>query len=332
MAEITTAEIKEFLKKIQGRVITLKDIRDEFNILRGTKSFDTVRNIMYQLIDQNIVKPTGRNDGSYKVIVQVSPVKVFGVQRQRREPFNLIFPKDFNTGMEMDFAERIILREGDLILITGVSNYGKTTMAMNFCGENIDLCPVLMGNEYTTPDCEPTPRFLNRLDAMGWVEWANGTGEDKFTLLPVREDYAEHIVKDRINIIDWINLDANMLYEISSVMDGIKKQIGKGIAIVCLQKGEGAGAGRGGQFTKDFTDCELSLDKLGEHETLLTIGKIKEYTGNVIGKTYGFSITSGVKIGDFREVKKCPACKGSGYKAGVKCDNCLGKKFIDKEP
>jgi len=42
-----------------------------------------------------------------------------------------------------------------------------------------------------------------------------------------KEDYAEHIVKDRINIIDWINLDAGRLYDISKVMDDIKAEIGR---------------------------------------------------------------------------------------------------------
>ncbi len=46
---------------------------------------------------------------------------------------------------------------------------------------------------------------------------------------------------------------------------------------------------------------------------MLTIGKVKEYTKPVIGKTYGYSIDKGVKIHHFREVKKCPTCYGKGY-------------------
>lgn len=331
MAEISTANVREFLKKIQGREITLMALRKEFNILPGTKSFDSIRNIMFQLVESKVVRPTGRKDGSYKVITEVSPVQVFGVKRERRPPFSLKFPKDFDTGMEMNFANNIVIREGDLILIGGVSNFGKTTVAMNFCGENIDYCPILMGNEYTSPDEEPTPRFINRLDTMDWVQWTKEDGTDKFTLLPVRDDYAEHIVKDKINIIDWVNMPSGEYYLISTIMDNMKRQIGKGILVVVLQKSEGSDKARGGQMTKDFTDCELLLDKMSNNETLLTIGKVKEYTKPVMGKTYAFSILKGVKILNFREVKKCSKCYGKGhFSTGGECQNCLGLGYIDR--
>ncbi len=335
---ITAAEVKEFLSLKQGKEITLTAIRKEFNILPGSKSFDAVRNIMYQLTEQKegvrLVRSLGKKDGQYKVIKQVNAVPVFSVERERRPCSDLIFPRDFNTMMEMCFRENIIIREGDLILISGVSNFGKTTLCMNFCGENIDTRPVLMGNEYTTIDEEPTPRFLNRLDSMnvnngGWVDWIDVDGNDKFTLLPVRDDYAEHVVKNKINIIDWINIETGEHFLISSVLDRIKRNLGRGIGIIAIQKGEGAEAGRGGQFTKDFADLELLIDRFGESDVLLTIGKVKEYSHPVIGKTYAYSILNGVKIVNFREVKRCPHCKGLGWTKGEKCEFCFGHKFID---
>ncbi len=337
---ITTAEVKEFLKNIEGKEISLTALRNELGIKRDDKSFDTVRNILFQLSEQKegtkLVRPSGKKDGVYKVIKQVSPVPVFSIERERRPVFDLIFPRDFNTMQEMSFSRDIIIREGDLILISGVSNFGKTTLCMNFCGENIDAHPVLMGNEYTTTEEEPTPRFLNRLDSMdvnkdGWIDWIDVDGNDKFTLLPVREDYAEHIVKNKINIIDWINIETGEHYMIGTVLYGIKRNSGRGISIIAIQKSEGADAGRGGQFTKDFADLELLIDRFGESDVLLTIGKVKEYSHHVVGKTYAYSILNGVKIVNFREVKRCHHCKGQGWTKGEKCDFCLGHKFIDVE-
>ena len=340
MPEITTADIKEFLSKQQGKEITLASIRKELNILAGSKSFDAVRNIMFQLSEQKdgtkLVRPSGKRDGVYKVIKQVTPVPVFSVERERRPVVDLIFPRDFNTMAEMSFRENVIIREGDLILISGVSNYGKTTLCMNFCGENINSHPVLMGNEYTTVDEEPAPRFLNRLDTMnvnngGWIDWIDVDGNDRFTLLPVRDDFAEHIVKNKINLVDWINIETGEHFLIGSVLSGMKRNVGRGVVIAVIQKAEGADAGRGGQFTKDFADLELLIDKFGESDVLLTIGKVKEYNKNVIGKTFAYSILNGVKIVNFREVRKCGKCHASGYIKGEKCDQCFGKKFIDAE-
>lgn len=325
----------------QGRNVDLKYLRAELKIDPASPSWDTLKTLMHNFSkgEGKLVKPSGLNDGNYHVVTQVRPVRVFADDRERRPPFQLFFPKDFNTGMEMFFAEFIVIREGDLITIGGVSNYGKTAVALNFCGENIRYNPVLMGNEYTTrigetDEYEPTPRFLNRLDNMDWVEWVNSDGQDAFTLLPVREDYAEHIVKDRINIIDWVNLDANKLYDISKVEDDIKAEIGRGIAVIVLQKGEEGNMARGGQFTKDFTDCELIIDRFTERESMLTIGKVKEYTKPVIGKKFAFGIAQGVKIVNFREIVKCLTCYGKGWKksgnTSIPCDDCNKTGYIDK--
>lgn len=330
--------LRDFLKNAQGRDVSLSYLRTELRIDPNSPSWDTLKTLMHNFAKEKLVRPSGRNDGNYKVVRQVKPVKVFAKDRERRPPFEFFFPKDFDTGMEVSFAEHIVIREGDLIEIGGQSNWGKTTWALNICGENIKYNPVLMGNEYTTKigdtdEFEPTPRFLNRLDAMDWIEWSNGTGEDNFTLLPVKEDYAEHIIKDRINIIDWINLDASKLYGISKVEEDIKAELGRGIGVIVLQKGEGDMA-RGGQFTKDFIDCELLIDKFTERESMLTIGKVKEYTGHVIGRKFAFGISQGVKIVNFREIVKCNICYGKGWKksgnTSIPCDECFKTGFVDK--
>ncbi len=339
MTERLSDRLREFLKNAQGRNVDLRYLRAELRIDPASPSWDTLKTLMHNFSkgEKKLVKPSGFNDGNYKVVTQVKPVKVFAKERERRPPFELFFPRD-DTGMEMLFAEDIVIREGDLVEIGGQSNYGKTTLALHFCGENIKYIPVLMGNEYTTrvgdtDEYEPTPRFLNRLDNMDWVQWANGDGIDNFTLLPVKEDYAEHIVKDRINIIDWINLDASKLYGISKVEEDIKAELGRGIGIIVLQKGEGDMA-RGGQFTKDFIDCELLIDKFTDHESMLTIGKVKEYTRPVMGRKFAFGIFKGVKITNFREIVRCNICYGKGWKksgnTSIPCEDCNKTGYIDK--
>lgn len=324
--------LREYLLERQGKVVEINQVRNELRINPDSPSWVTLRKLMSDtMVREKILKPSGYKDGNYKVIVQVSPVKVYG--RERREPVRINFPKDYNTSEELCFAANIVMREGDLILISGQSNYGKTCLCMNFIAENLDLNPILMGNEYTTVDKEPSSRFLSRLDNMDWVQWYNGSGEDRFTLLPVRDDYAEYIVKDRLNVIDWINLDE--LYLISKVQEEIKTALGNGNGVIAIQKAEGATAGRGGQFTKDFTDVEILLDKYTDSEVLMTLGKVKESTAKVSGRTFAFGIYQGVRIVNFREIVKCFECFGKGWKkignASKPCPTCLQTGYIDKE-
>lgn len=339
MAEITTQEVRDFLSQIQGQTTTLDKVRHELGIEKDTKSFTTIRNIMFQLAGAKVIRYLER--GVYKVVLDVNPVQVFGTARERRAPFDLWFPRDFDTGMEMDFAQYITFREGDLITIGGVKSTGKTLICLLICAENIDSHPVLMGNEYTNlvgDAYEPSPRFLNRLDIMReTVEWTNEEGMDKFELLPVREDYAEHIKKDRINIIDWINLDGGQLFDIGKVLEGIKRNLGRGVAIIALQKGEGALGARGGQFVRDFSDVEILLDGFGDSpdDVLLTVKGVKEKTAPIVGRTYTYTVGGGgTTILNFREVVKCHACWGKGWKKSgtnsFPCDACNKIGWVDK--
>jgi len=354
MPESLTDRILEYLKPAEGSVVHLKDIRVALNIEPGSKDDTNLRTQMTTImVKRRIVSKigVGKNDGAYKVVSQVKPVPIFGIERKRRPLFDLIFPRDYDTKREIDFARDIVMREGDVISIGGVKSKSKTTLCLNFTGENVDKRPVLMGNEYTVMTegedgvvtHEPSPRFLNRLDFMdvkngGWINWVDDDGKDKIELLPVRDDFAEHIVKDRINIIDWINLEGDRLFDIGKILEGIKTNLGKGIAIVALQKGEGAGSPRGGQFVRDFSDVEILLDGYGEIDGkfILTIKGVKEKTAPIVGKTYAYTVgTEGTRIIDFHEVAKCPTCYGKGWKkagiTSIPCDICRKSGWVSAD-
>lgn len=330
-------QMRELLASGQGKEVDYSYIRSELRIDPASASWNGVRQQMMLFTKEGLVRPSGRKDGIFKVITQITQVKVFSIARERRPPVALKFPKEWTTGLELSFAKEIIVREGDLITIGGVKSTGKTQLALDFCAQNLDNLPaVLLGNEYTVMvkgNYEPAPRFLERLDRMStWVEWVNEQGEDKFTLLPVSDDYAEHVIVDRLNILDWISLEANALYDIGKVLGGIKAVVGRGVAIAMLQKGEGATNPRGGQFVRDFSDVEILLDSFGENprDILMTLKGVKESKKPIAGKTYSYTIgEGGTKIFNFREVKKCPYCHGSKIQKGHSCDSCFGTGFID---
>lgn len=337
MADRLSDKLREFLKSAEGRDVDLAYLRRELHIDPSSSSDANLRKLMSEtFVEEKLVKPSGRRDGVYRVIRQIQPVRVFLPNRERRPIFNLKFPRDSKTGEQIDIAEHIIVREGDLLTIGGVKNKGKTALCLLFAAENITLKPVLMGNEYTIftdNHYDPAPRFLSRLDRMAdWVTWTDKDGYDRFTLLPAQSDYAEHIERNKLNIIDWVNLEGSELYTISKVLEGIKSALGRGIGIVAIQKSEGSINPRGGQFVRDFSDLELLLDGYGDNEDdiLMTIRGAKEVKGRVVGKTFAYRIVEGgTQIYGFREVKKCTFCRGTGYSRGGLCGDCGGKKFVD---
>lgn len=328
MAEqLTLEKVKQFVE-LEVDEFTLEEIRRKHQIDASSANFYMA---IKRLLEARYIKKLGR--GRYRKVRVVQPIKVLG--RKRRPPIELKAPKDYETGEPMSFWSDIVTREGDTWVISGYKNKGKTGLCMNILGENLEMYPALMGNEFivlTGEESEPSPRFLNRLDSMDWVQWANGNGDERFELFPVYNDYAEQIKPGRLNIIDWVNLPGDY-WTISPVMEGIKRSLGRGIGIVVLQKNIGKDAGRGGAPSKDFADVELLLDPFGDDldMVMLKVETVKESKAPVMGKRFVYRLREGVKIVDFREVVKCGACWGKGWGRSGPCQACDKTGYVDKK-
>jgi hypothetical protein len=239
-----------------------------------------LRKIISRCVQKRLIKPIDRR-GNYRVVKHIEPVKWWDADES--EYFDLNFPWGHEDDTYFGFADYVKLSPGDLVIISGVSNTGKSALALNILAENVDKYPcVLMGNEYTTLDGEPSPKFKRRMLNMKWVQWHNGVNP-KFDLLPVRSDFEDYVRPGYLNIIDWINI-TDQFYKIGKVLEDIKTGIGKGLAVVVLQKEEEATLGRGKGFTRDLADLYLTIDPFGDWESRLTVGKVKDSKSAVTGK------------------------------------------------
>ncbi len=305
--------------------------------------YDKLRSIIHELCEQGAIKSCGRNDGTYKSILKVEPVKWWDDDIDT-EPLDFNFPKAYECDEEIYVSSKFGIEDlvevfpGDMILISGASNYGKTAIALSILGENLGLFnkpAVLMGSEYTASDGKISPKFKRRMKRMSWVQWMNGDGKSRFDLLPVGSDYEDYIESDTLNAVDWISLPGEY-YLIDRVMKAIKDREGNGVAVVVLQKNKGAEFGEGGERTERYADVSIKIDPFGDSgESLLTLGKVKAPKGRATGRTWAFDVIDhGANLNNIREVVKCRSCWGKGYKksgqSSIRCPECEGKKFIDK--
>ncbi len=218
------------------------------------------------------------------------------------------------------FDGHVSISPGNLILIAGVTNTGKTTFCQNFLLDNMDQYPcTLFANEYTGGE------FRERISRMTWVNPLKADGTPKFELIERHENHKDIIRPDNINIIDWLLIPDNF-YLIGSILDGIKKKLKKGIAVIAIQKDPNKLMGVGGMFGEHLVSVALSMD-FGR----LTVRKCKKWDGyNPNFKTYGSDIINkGTEFHDIRELKKCPHCSGFGKSRGQECEECTGKGWVD---
>jgi hypothetical protein len=231
------------------------------------------------------------------------------------------WPRSHRDDTGFGFSNSILVSQGNLIVIAGVSNMGKTGFAQNFLFENMDLMPCqMMVNEYNPGS------FKRRIDKMGWANPFNDKGEPKFVLVERHEDWKYAIEPDAINIIDWINIADGDFYRIGTIMEGIQGKLNKGIAMLVLQKTENKDLGTGGQFSEHLAAVYLSIDK-----NRLTVRKAKEYNGsNPNNSMWGFEIEEGVDFNNIREVKPCTECNGNCVKNHTECFTCNSTGYVNK--
>jgi len=334
MAERLSDKLIEYLQTAIGRDVNLKDIRAFLKIEPGGKDDQNLRvQMSTTLISKKIVKPSGRNDGIYKVLTPIEPVR-WWEDDINEDPIDFRFPRSYEDESMFGIEDIVEVFAGDLILITGDTNYGKTAIALSIMGENLGLMPaVLMGSEYTAADGKISPKFKRRMKRMSWAKWMND-GKPLFQLLPIGADFEDYIEADHLNFIDWISLPGEY-YLIDRVMKAIKDRVGNGVAVPVLQKNQGQEFAEGGQRSERYADVVLKIDPYGEGESMLTLGKVKAPKGKATGRMWAFSIVDfGANLLNIREIVKCRKCWGKGYvrsgQNSIRCDSCQGKKYINR--
>jgi hypothetical protein len=244
------------------------------------------------------------------------------VDADETEIFPFVWPSSHQDGSEFTGTEGIMISPGDLIVLGGETNKGKTAMCLNFLWDNMEYkdC-VLMGQEYYPS------KFKRRVKNMTWVNPLDDDNKPKFELLKVRDDWKYNVRPDKLNIIDWISLETDF-FRIGAILDGIQDRLKKGIAIVSLQKGEGKSQAVGGHFSEDLASVYITM-----HDGYCIFKKVKEvqpHTPNLSGRMFAYDIVDGVHFCAIREVRRCPKCNGLGRYRSGDCDGCRGKGIVDK--
>ena len=337
MTERLSDKILEYLQTAVGREVNLRDIRLFLKIEPGSRDDQNLRvQMAVNMVRAKVVKPSGRGDGIYKVLEPVIPVN-FSLDGEDSEGvLDVRYPRSYTDDTTFGLGDMVELSESDLVEITGETNFGKTAIALSFLGENLGLYPknVLMGSEYTSSEGEISPKLKRRLRRMDWAKWMDDKGKPRFKLLPVEHDYEDYVEHNGLTVIDWISLPGEY-YLIDTVLKAIKNRVGRGLVVAVLQKNKGAEFAEGGQRAERYADLVLKVDRFGDSESMLTVGKVKSAKGKATGRMFAFSIVNyGANLMDIREIVKCVTCYGRGYIGGgdnkKRCKTCLGLKYINK--
>jgi len=313
--ELTKAQILKWLEYEE----------DEFQIDTFRRKYQidpestTLKVTFSRLVEDGVLNRTKR--GWYRKVEQVAPIEWWRTNGKSSLPFK--FPHGIQDDSGFGFDDCIELFYGDSIVLSGVSNQGKTAFALNVLVDNIDLCK---GNRMMVNEHKPN-RFRMRMDRFFWADIWDGD-KPKFDLLPVIQNHADYIRPDFLNIIDWILLQGEF-WTIAGIIQSLQMKLREGLVLVVLQKTRGKEFGTGGEWGDFFPAAHFVLDKPGKL-TVMKVKSTKPGTRSPEGKMFAYDIIEGgTQFYNIREVRNCPKCKG--FYGNTYCQSCKGKGYIESE-
>ncbi len=191
-----------------------------------------------------------------------------------------VLPVKWPLGIE----RYVNLFPGNMAVVAGSPNSGKTALLLNFIHLNQDDFPIYyLCSEMGAVELRDRLDKFPGMDIEGW----------KFEAIERASDFADIVRPDCVNIIDYLEMTTE-LYVVNTHLVAIGHKLGSGLAIVALQKKVGATYGRGQEFGLEKPRLYLSMD-----EGKLQIVKGKSWATNKVnphGLCIKFKIIDGCQF------------------------------------
>ena len=266
----------------------------------SASSYGNLRRIMHALCEENVLSRTSKRDGIYRLKDEATtPIEWWRAPSEVADD-GLVLP----FGLHSFFGTSA----GEVVIIAGEPNSGKTALLLNILIANLDRFPesVLLMSEGVSD-------LNRRLTSM--------TGENgqpaveippKFRTYRKLTNFEDNILPDGLSIVDYLrppSTDISSLMGIGDSLLRIRERLSTGIAVVGLQKpaGKDREFGYGGLVTAFEPTLYISVHNYerdglplrSQFESYLTFPKIKRplvFGENLFKMRVEFSIERGINL------------------------------------
>jgi hypothetical protein len=276
-----TQEIREMILTTSGNISTTFVYNRQQVTTREEKKKVAV--ILRRLAEEGLLEPTGARAGEYRIVDANCESEDW--QNTYTDPIDLWLPFGLGNIVEV--------MNGDISLVSGAQNAGKTAFLMNVAKENRDNYNV----HYFSS--EMSAAKFNRRMAM----FSDVLSKNMNIKFYSRSSNFVDVIKtgeSNLNIIDYIEMHDNF-YLISKILAELHDKLDGALLVAAIQKDPNAKYGRGGSFNQEKPVLSLSLD-----HNVARITKLKEWnetvTENPNNKEYRFKLVNGcqfVKVQDW---------------------------------
>lgn len=152
---------------------------------------------------------------------------------------------------------------GNIIVVAGVPDAGKTAFLLNFIKMNQDKFSIFYQSSEMGQD--ELANRLGNFEGISIDDW-NFVAEERSS------NFADIIRPDCVNIIDYMEVTGDF-YMVAEYLKQIHDRLSTGIAIIAIQKDPKSDQGRGGSFSLEKPRLYLNIDP-GK----ITMRKVKNWT------------------------------------------------------
>lgn len=268
-----TAEIREWVSATYGNFSATSLYQDA--TIATSEDKHKARTILSRLVQEGLIERIPEKNGWYRRVENQCDEMNFRDAETGSIKINLPF------GLQ-DMVE---IMPGNIILIAGEPNAGKTALLLNIIKDNMHNHEIFYFN--SEMGSGELKKRLSKFEDIHLVDW-------KFRAFERSENFGDVIKpgKGRINIIDFLEIHDNF-YEIGGKLAEIHRRLDGAIAIVALQKNKGVDTGLGGYRTLEKPRLALAMEP-----GILKIVKAKNWKtqANPNGKVIEFKIVNGCKF------------------------------------
>ena len=266
-------EIRDYVLSTNGHFLST-DVHKELH-LSTRQMKKTCSTILSRLVEERIIERSSNKNGCFRRI------------ERNYEKMDFLSAGTDIVDIQLPFGlqDMVEIMPGNIILIAGEPNAGKTALLLNIIRDNMKKFEITYFN--SEMGASELKKRLLKFDEISLNEW-------KFNAYERTDNFADVIVpgKGRVNIIDFLELHDNF-YEVSGKLTGIHKKLKGAVAIVALQKNRGTDTGLGGYRSLEKPRLALAMSP-----GTLKIVKAKNWKTqeNPNGKEINFKIVQGCKF------------------------------------
>jgi len=246
---VTKAEIEEWVNQTTGW-FDYGELDRDLGIATPEAKTNR-RQILHRLKEDHVVESHPTNNKLLRRVtsdVRFIDFKAAG----KRAPLDIGWP--------FDIQKLVAIYPGNVIVLAGEPNAGKTAFLLNVIRLNMNLFPTYYFS--SEMGAEELAIRLGKFPGIELEDW-------NFTAAERACDFQDVIVSDAVNIIDYFEFPTGQFFTIAESLRAIWTKLGTGIAIVAIQKGRGE-LGRGSTFGLEKPRLYLSM---GRNQLMIVKGK-----------------------------------------------------------